>query len=153
MASNAIRIGLLPLVLLALATGCDTEGGGNSELEDIVDGAVALSEEASEVLSGSCDCWEAFGFASQEECDTAVEVEDIAFDRDCLLEALSMDEDAAIENFTCERPALEDLITCITATLDVCDINAFTACTDAPEPDCTELPPAVDMAVEACNGA
>lgn len=165
----------MPLVLLTLPVGCDDEdngdsdtaadsgssgqdtgngeGGSNSELEDIVDGAVALSEEASEALSGTCDCWEAFSFESQEQCEMTLVVEDTSFDRECLLEALSMDSEAAIENFNCERPALEELITCFTDALDVCDVAAFSACTDTPEPDCPELPPAVDAASEACVGA
>lgn len=185
MVSNALRIGLLPVLFLTLATGCDdddngsdtaansgstgqgsgtgdsdpsggesgnAEGGSNSELEDIVDGAVELSEALSEVIGGTCDCWEGFGFASQEACEMAVEVEDLSFDRACLLDALSMDVDASIENFNCERPGLEELLTCITPALDACDIDTFSACTDVPEPDCAELPPEVDAAVDVCIG-
>ncbi|MBV1861891.1 MAG: hypothetical protein KUG77_25950 [Nannocystaceae bacterium] len=128
-------------------------GEGGSELEDVVDDAVALSEQASEVVAGTCDCWEAFGFGSQDTCESALEIEDTSFDRDCLLEALSMDPEAAIENFTCERPGLVELISCLTAALDSCDGAAFSACTEAPEPDCTDLPDEIDTAVEACLGA
>lgn len=204
MVFNASRIALLPIIVLALAGGCDdeesnssdtaaesgstgqgsgggetggtggtggTEGtnpsagesdggaseagaeaGGNAELEEIVDEAVELSKELSEALLTTCECWEGFGFESQEMCDMTLMVEDSAFDRDCLLAALSMDPDAAIENFTCERPGLEELLTCVTAALDVCDAEAFTTCTEAPEADCAELPPEVDMAVDACFG-
>jgi hypothetical protein len=126
-------------------------GDGDASLEEVVDAAVALSEEISGTFARTCDCWEEFGFMSEDQCSMSIPVIDTSLDRDCVLDALSSDPEAAIANFVCERPYVQGLADCLSDALDACDIAAFEACSEEMEPDCPELPAEVDAAVEACT--
>lgn len=137
------------LGLIAGLAGCPEDDDG-PDPEALADGAISLAQESNATFSNACDCWEEWGFASEEMCMMAVGVSELMIDRACLVDAISMDPEAVSANFECERASLEELIACNEAALDACDSDALQACSDMPEPECPALSAEVDAAIDAC---
>jgi hypothetical protein len=134
---------------LALALVACTE---DDSLENLVDRYVAVVTATS---SAFCRCPNSLGFETSEECmeDPVIGIIDEQR-RNCIVDALEQDEEAARHHLECLIPVEQDFARCLTQTPDCVDLP-FTLedCLDRYADDaaqCGELPESIADAFMAC---
>lgn len=138
------------VIVLLLALGAAGCGEDEVDVEALADGAIEAAQQVQDALGNTCDCSAEFGFPSEEACMEAIGTVAINIDRQCTIDALKMDPDAAKANFDCERENLAELSNCFEAAIDACNQDDFVACDDAEETTCPEVPKEMDEALDAC---
>lgn len=129
------------------AVGCSEDG---VDVEALADGAIASSDRIQDALNGTCDCFAEFGFADEAACMEAVGTVDITIDRQCTIDALKIDPEAASANFECERDNLDSLAECFETAIAECNQDSFVSCNEEEGVMCPEIPKEMDDALGEC---
>jgi hypothetical protein len=151
MALSSHRLLLISSALFVL-TGCPEDDQDNRErLEEIADQVIEDPEDARADIEAACECWEAYGYMSQQGCvDLSLSVLTLN-DRDCYLDALLIDPDASVEYFDCFQPFADSLTSCLNEAQQTCDPEAIAACSEQEAPECPDLPEEVETALGNCR--
>ncbi len=144
------------MMVVALSTtllACDSSSEDEPEARvgPLVDATVDELDEQAEIF---CDCWQAAGFDSRNQCTNEFLIFGPAQVR-CMKDAFSQDADIAEDYLDCLLPLEREYTTCLDSRLECNDFGTAEVCGEDYSvglDGCIGLPPTILRDLDACVG-